>query len=550
MRKAIAVLAALTCLFNQAAQATELVSDPTLTVNPITSMGTNWSHGSGKIVAAGVTGTRAAIAVTVPKGTRIRYSVTIANRSAGSLRVVVGSPSMGSTGSNVPVTDGSNGELAIPDNFTTSLGLYTSGVETHPADNSTEGVGAFRFFCQGGFFGRFDPLLQQGVEGGSHGHKFNMNTGVTPNTTYESLRRSGGTTCGNNSYPVQRSGYWTPWMLNGVGAIVMPFAEQFYYKEYPNGYPACGAAPDATHIGICVPIPNGLRYVAGYNMGSMTGGPTDPAEASHFVFACRDKDSTGWGTKHSAVANEYYQTMEALVAAGCPANAVLFVGMEGPSCWNGTLVDSTNHKSHVSFPAVGTENVDWWNVSIPWTINGVAQTPEAAPSCPTTHPYKIPTFAWQEFFLTDDSFAAGKWRLSSDEAMTTEVAAGTTLHMDYWEGWSPTWKAMWHQGCINEHRSCSGGIDGVGNAFIDPSGSVLPNANGDITQYSYRPLPRTGESRPLETNGTFTGELTAATGDSIYLYSPDGFVGEVTDWSMDTLTPVNRRNGTTEHETH
>lgn len=544
MKKFSALLALLCLLSSQTAHATQLISDTALTANPITSMGTNWSFVTGKLVGAGVTGTRAAIAVSVPAGTRIRYSVHTANVSAGSLRVVVGSPAMTSTGANVPVTDGTNGETAIPDTFTTSLGLYT-GAETHAADSSPEGVGAFRFWCQGGFFGRFDPLLQHSVKGGSHGHKFNMNTGVTPNTIYRSLRRSGGTTCGNNRYPVQHSGYWTPWMLNGQGAIVMPFAEQFYYKGWPVSYSVCAGAPSATRLGICVPIPNGLRYVAGYNMVTMTGGPTDAAEASKFVFACRVKDSAGWGDVPAGMAAGY-PTIAATVAAGCGANRVLFVSMEGPSCWNGTQVDTVNHKSHVAYPGTGTLGVDYWNVSIPWTLSGVAQTPESGPSCPTSHPYKIPVFAWQQFFLTDASFAAGKWRLSADEAMTTEVAAGTTLHMDYWEGWSPTWKAMWQAGCIDGHRSCSGGIDGIGNAFLNPATA----GPGSPTQLTYRPLPRTGESRPLAGNGTFTGELVALTGDSIYLYSPDGFTGEVLDWSMQTITPVNVRNGVTHHTVH
>lgn len=519
------------------AHATELVSDTALNSDPTTTKGTGWTFTAGKLVASGVTGSRASIAVSVPKGTRVRYSVTVANRSAGSLQVVVGSPNMTTTGVNVPVTDGTNGLLAIPDNFTTSLGLYT-GAEVQ-APNTFIGineVSAFRFFCSGqGYFGRFDPLLQQGIKGGSHGHRFIMNTGITPNTTYRSLRRSGGTTCGKNRYPVQRSGYWTPWMMNGEGAIVMPIAEQFYYKGTGRTQNTMSGAPDSTHMGYIIGLPNGLRYIKGYNMA---GGGSFPAgnERSAFAFECRVNDIAPWGNRKPGTSS--YTTFAGMVTAGCAAGDIMFVSMEGPACWNGTQVDTVDHRSHMKYPGEGTLGVDYFNVTATGFIG---------PSCPTSHPYVIPTFAWQSWYLLDASFAAGKWRLSSDDAMTTQVPGGTTLHMDYMEGWSPTWKAQWQTECLDNRRSCNNGMDGLGNSFVDPNQQLPIVLSGNSKQYAYRPLPRTGESRPLATNGTFTGELTADTGDSIYLTAGDGFTGEVLDWSMNTVTPVNVLNGTTHH---
>ena len=39
--------------------------------------------------------------------------------------------------------------------------------------------------------------------------------------------------------------------------------------------------------------------------------------------------------------------------------------------------------------------------------------------------------------------------------MGRPVAPGTTLHMDYFEAWSPIAKARWIQNCINRHLTCS-----------------------------------------------------------------------------------------------
>ena len=89
-------------------------------------------------------------------------------------------------------------------------------------------------------------------------------------------------------------------------------------------------------------------------------------------------------------------------------------------------------------------------------------TPETGgQKCPADHPYAIPSWQTHVQYLTDANFAAGKWHLSSDEMMPG-VAPGTTLHMDYFEAWSPTVKATWQKECIDRHATCSGGDLGNG----------------------------------------------------------------------------------------
>jgi hypothetical protein len=44
--------------------------------------------------------------------------------------------------------------------------------------------------------------------------------------------------------------------------------------------------------------------------------------------------------------------------------------------------------------------------------------------------------------------------------------------MDYWEAWSPTIKARWHENCINKHLTCSGGD--LGNGTIMKAANYYP----------------------------------------------------------------------------
>ena len=123
----------------------------------------------------------------------------------------------------------------------------------------------------------------------------------------------------------------------------------------------------------------------------------------------------------------------------CPVGSQLLAVIDAPSCWDGKNLDTPDHRAHMSYG-----------------------TPETGgQKCPADHPYAIPSWQTHVQYLTDANFAAGKWHLSSDEMMPG-VAPGTTLHMDYFEAWSPTVKATWQKECIDRHATCSGGDLGNG----------------------------------------------------------------------------------------
>ena len=332
------------------------------------------------------------------------------------------------------------GEVAVADNFNATPGIETN---PHPAGPSGDVVGAFRMFCTAGQLLRDDPLVYPGQPGASHLHQFFGNTGTSAGSNYQSLRTSGGTTCGQASTPFNRSAYWYPAMLDGVGNVVKPDYLNLYYKRNPASDSVCSLT-SVEHIGQCVDLPNGIRFVFGYNMKDGSHGITDPNNAEHWSmrYEC-------WAAEDGSVSNGNatgkYWTISDVAAAGCPVGARLMILVNAPNCWDGKNLDSADHRSHMAW---GT---------------GTYYAGQFFNACPVDHPYMIPDMEVQIAFTVDANLA--KWHVSSDE-MVAGAANGSTFHMDYWEAWSPTIKATWHQYCINGHLTCSSGDLGNGTDMI------------------------------------------------------------------------------------
>jgi hypothetical protein len=338
------------------------------------------------------------------------------------------------------------GEVDVGDNF--DLAPWLEPGEAPHA--SPDEVGAFRFTCLAGQISRDDPIVYPGQPGKSHLHQFFGNTGTDANSTYQSLRTTGGSTCTRSTgTSPQRSAYWMPAMLDGAGNVVKPDWINTYYKRYPVSDPMCAKTSDPAVIGQCVEMPNGLRFILGYNMANGKGGPTDSNSLDSWAmgFDCVTSDFNG--TSYTGIKH----TIPDILATGkCPINAWLRVYLTFPACWDGKNLDTADHRSHMAFGLPG---------------NG---------GCPSDHPYVIPEIAVQAFFRTDSNFLAGKWHLSSDEMMPGTIA-GSTLHMDYWEAWSKPIKDLWEVNCLNRHLSCSDGNVGDGRkiAGMQIDASPVPN---------------------------------------------------------------------------
>jgi hypothetical protein len=298
-------------------------------------------------------------------------------------------------------------------------------------------VGAFRFLCSAGQVAPDDPIVYPGQPGRSHLHQFFGNTGANAYSTYESLRTAGQSTC---TSPLNRSGYWVPALLDGKGSVVRPDVVSIYYKRWPATDFHCGAKggfPTAFNVeGIaCLPLPNGLRFIMGFNMlnpGAMRTGAVQ--------FLCTE-DLVNNETMTQAV-----NRCRAKAAGGVVTH--LIARIEAPDCWDGKNLDSADHRSHVAYSAY-SDNPDGSNG---W---GYLR-------CPTTHPYVIPMFTMNIQYTILPGDDTTRWHYSSDE-MITGAAPGTTFHGDWFGAWDPTAQAMWTDNCINKDLNCTAG--NLGNGY-------------------------------------------------------------------------------------
>ncbi|WP_229956521.1 DUF1996 domain-containing protein [Parasphingorhabdus litoris] len=325
-----------------------------------------------------------------------------------------------------PVLAGSlSGLPSIPSNFNVDDYLQPSwGHGDVPVSAAPDVVGAFRFLCMPSHNAYDDPIVYPGQPGKSHLHTFFGNTKADSNSTYESLRTTGESTCNNM---LNRSAYWIPSMMNGKGQVVMPDYVSIYYKRRPDDDPECQRMGKA-----CIALPRGLRYVFGYNM-------QDPANGSKFHLNCQ-----GEGAKPGTYAN----IPEA--AVNCPSGAQLGAILSAPPCWDGVNLDSPDHRSHMAQPSYG----NW----------GYAK-------CPDTHPYVVPTFTLGAWYTTDDTLdrtgnldpMAETWYFSSDRmAGMMPHIPGSTFHSDWFGAWDDTIMEKWTANCINKLLNCSGGDLGNG----------------------------------------------------------------------------------------
>jgi hypothetical protein len=322
----------------------------------------------------------------------------------------------------------------------------TGGLPTPAGD----GAAAFRMMCTAGQLLKDDPLLYPGLPGVSHLHQFFGNTGTNAGSNYQSLRTTGGTTCGQSSTPFNRSAYWFPAMLDGVGHVIKPQYIKLYYKRNSASDPMCRPlSNDYQSLGECKDLPNGIRWVFGFNMKTLSN-------PGGWWYSCLDSED-GKVSRGSATGN--YQTLSDVAAAGCPVGAQLVIAANSPSCWDGQNLDSADHRSHMAY------------------ATGPYYAGQLFDACTPDHPFPIPNMEVLIQFTVDANLS--KWHLSSDE-MVPGAANGSTFHMDYWEAWSPTIKTEWHTNCINGHYSASSGDLCNGTEII---GGGVPNGGWPAQQY-------------------------------------------------------------------
>ncbi len=267
-------------------------------------------------------------------------------------------------------------------------------------DNGSNGDGNFRMACAYSHFSYDDPIVFPGQPGKSHLHMFFGNTGVDAYTDTNKLLNTGGSSC--NGFELNRSGYWTPAVLDGKGNAVVPDQIILYYKT----------KDPSTVQG----MPEGLKMIAG--------------NATKESFTADYK--LGWSCGGSGTS--YNRSNRIPNNCGSdPINAYI----QFPFCWDGKNLDSADHISHVIY------------------VNDNQ-------SCPSHHPVRLPQITILMYFPPGNTSG---WYLSSDRTGSFNTGPGATLHADWFGGWHPDALDLWIDGCMKRARNCSYGQTGTSRMF-------------------------------------------------------------------------------------
>jgi len=298
-----------------------------------------------------------------------------------------------------PTTIPSGTQQPIASNF--DVNAWLNGTPFNPPGNG-DSTGQFRTQCEFSHLAYDDPIVYPGQPHAAHLHQFFGNTAVNYASTYQSLRTTGGSTCQGG--PVNRTGYWTPTLMNTAGQVVVPALMTVYYKDESN----LAVRPIAS-------FPPGFRYIAGYNSAN-------PSAPTHLNWYC-------------ATVQVKRQTIPS-----CPVGDQIIASVAFPECWNGTQVDSPDHRSHTAYLQY---------------INGV-------PTCPAGYPKHLPELT--ELVIWNATSAdESTWTISSDAMMGK--THGESFHADWFGAWDTPVQETWTQECIREFRNCIDGQIGDGRTL-------------------------------------------------------------------------------------
>ena len=320
--------------------------------------------------------------------------------------------------------------------------ILRTSVKPQPVPpNSWKGI--LRINCDFSHSDYDDPIVYPGQDGAAHLHRFYGNMLLDENSTIESLFTQGDSSCQGNA--LNRSAYWIPAVLapsydpvtgvrlndsSGAPAWKVVRAvvgnddvahEIFYYSA---------GVSDLRSI---QPIPLGLKMIAGNHMGQ-PGMEQDTSIARWHCQSWQSDEATNprWSTS----------------IPQCAAPDRLRMDIFFPSCWNGTDLDSPDHKSHLAYPVQsGIETV-----------------------CPATHPVPIIRVSFHYAFgvlpdVYDPATRSSKgWRMASDmyEA-SASTPGGMSLHGDWFNAWHPEALQAILDTCVKGGLDCHDG--NLGNGF-------------------------------------------------------------------------------------
>jgi hypothetical protein len=223
-----------------------------------------------------------------------------------------------------------------------------------------------------------DPIVYPGQPGKSHDHTFVGNTSTDANSTLASLQAAG-TTC---QRPADTAGYWMPTLIVD-GQPVKPLGATIYYRRNTR---------DRVHA-----FPSGLKMIAGDSKA------TTP----------QDKRITFWncGVESGMAPSD--------APPVCPAmrGQELRLHVNFQSCWDGTNLDSADHKSHMSYPTAG--------------------------ACPADHPVAVPAIS-----------LIYRYPVSGAHEFALASGGVYSAHADFFNAWNQPRLTQLVNFCLNGLRHC------------------------------------------------------------------------------------------------
>jgi hypothetical protein len=240
--------------------------------------------------------------------------------------------------------------------ITTAAGAATRTEANRGGPGHDGGLRYFAIGCAFSHSNMDDAIVFPGQVGRSHDHTYFGNRTTNAASTPESLRAAGRTSC---RLRADTAAYWVPTLFNS-GNAVQPAGVTAYYVRRTN---------DPVQA-----FPAGLKMIAG----------TATARAA------QGQRITFWscGLRRSSVSS---------TIPNCQFSLRLQVNF--PNCWDGTQLDSADHKSHMAYSTDGV--------------------------CPASHPVETPALTLVV-------------RYPAVPTATAELASGTQFsgHADFVNAWN------------------------------------------------------------------------------------------------------------------
>lgn len=247
-----------------------------------------------------------------------------------------------------------------------------------------------------------DPIVAPGRPGASHGHDFFGSAATDADSTGASLLGTP-TSCRE---PADTAAYWVP-TLSLDGVPVDPAGLRAYYR-----------AAVGTDVRDVVAPPAGLAMISGDPTGGTGGhdhdGGTDDGHDGHDAAAPAARVDAGWGCGLRP------RRLSATPPDDCVVRSPLTLHLRFPDCWDGSRLDSDDHRSHV------TNSVDG--------------------ACPASHPV----------LMTEVQLSIW-WPVAGADAARVELASGPVdgAHGDFLNGWDPDALARQVELCVHAKANCT-----------------------------------------------------------------------------------------------